>query len=258
MKCTSDKVIQYAKSQVGYMEKNSNKYLDEFKKNAGSRNYTKYAEEFRKVSGKNLQGQPWCDMFVDTVFVLVFGAAKAKELLGGFEAYTPYSANNYIRKKMWFSKPCIGDQIFFKNSERINHTGIVTEVSDTKVYTIEGNTSDGSEVIENGGAVCEKWYWLSNPKIAGYGRPDYDNPYKKPSKTVTQGSSENDIKWLQFQLNKCLSALGSDIILDVDGKYGPSTIKEVLKLWEFMGLNKDGKDTGCKAGSKTINKLNKY
>jgi glucan-binding YG repeat protein len=41
------------------------------------------------------------------------------------------------------------------------------------VYTIEGNTSSGSEVIANGGAVCQKEYALTNSRIDGYGRPDW-------------------------------------------------------------------------------------
>ncbi|MDR2025401.1 MAG: hypothetical protein LBQ71_19650, partial [Hungatella sp.] len=39
-----------------------------------------------------------------------------------------------------------------------------------KVYTIEGNTSSGAEVIANGGAVCLKEYALINSRIDGYGR----------------------------------------------------------------------------------------
>ncbi|MDR2025190.1 MAG: CHAP domain-containing protein, partial [Hungatella sp.] len=42
-----------------------------------------------------------------------------------------------------------------------------------KVYTIEGNTSSGAEVIANGGAVCLKEYALINSRIDGYGRPDW-------------------------------------------------------------------------------------
>lgn len=47
------------------------------------------------------------------------------------------------------------------------------KVTADKVYTIEGNTSAGREVIPNGGAVCRKSYVLSNSRIGGYGRPDY-------------------------------------------------------------------------------------
>lgn len=174
-KCTVDKVIKVAKSQVGYLEKKSNKDLDSFTKNAGDNNYTIYAEEYKKFAGSNYQGQAWCDMYVDAIFVRAYGVEDAKRLLNGFSAYTPTSASYFQKIKQWFTnKPQIGDVIFFKNTERINHTGLVVNVTATRVYTIEGNTSDGSAVIENGGAVCEKNYLLTNSRIAGYGRPKYD------------------------------------------------------------------------------------
>ena len=63
--------------------------------------------------------------------------------------------------------------IFFKNSVRICHIGLVYKVAGNDVYTIEGNTSLGSQVIPNGGSVCYKQYDIDNSRIAGYGRPDY-------------------------------------------------------------------------------------
>ena len=169
------KVIKVAKKYIGYLEKKSNTSLDDFTKNAGKKNYNKFAVEFKKFTGLNLQAQPWCDIWVDSIFVEAYGVNKAKKLLGGFSAYTPTSANYFKNTKRWFtSNPQVGDVIFFKNSERINHTGIIVGVSDTKVYTIEGNTSSGSAVIENGGGVFAKSYYLSNKRIAGYGRPNYD------------------------------------------------------------------------------------
>lgn len=257
MKCTADKLITYLWTQVGYLEKDSNAFLDSFKKNAGKKNYTKYANEFKAVTGLNLQAQPWCDMAVDTSFVKVFGAVKAKELLGGFSAYTPTSANYFKKMKRWYDKPCVGDVIFFKNSERINHTGAVVEVSKSKVYTIEGNTSSGTEVIENGGGVFAKSYLLSNERIAGYGRPNYDNPYHVPV-SVSKASTKDAVKWFQFSLNKALYALNSNIVLEVDGDYGNKTKDAVLSFWTLLGWNKTGKDDGWKVGMKTIGKLLTY
>ena len=145
-----EKIIHIARKEVGYLEKASNKNLDSKTANAGSNNYTKYARDLYPT----LQGQPWCDMFVDWCFVKAFGQAPARELLcGGFSAYTPTSAQYYKNKGQWAGTPNLGDQIFFKNSVRIYHTGIVTTVSQDRVYTIEGNTSNGPQVIANGGAV---------------------------------------------------------------------------------------------------------
>ena len=164
-----EKLIAIALNEVGYLEKNSNRDLDDKTSNAGKNNYTKYARDLYP----SLQGQPWCDMYVDWCFVKAFGEKKARELLGGFSAYTPTSAQYYKDKKQWYTYPEGGDQIFFKNSVRICHTGIVTKVTAEKVYTSEGNTSGASGVIANGGGICEKVYDLSYSRIAGYGRPDW-------------------------------------------------------------------------------------
>lgn len=166
-----DGLIDMAKSQVGYLEKASNKNLDDFTANAGDKNFTKYARDIRP----DLQGEPWCDMFVDWCFWKTFGDKDAKLLLcdSTYSAYTPTSANYYKAKGQYHTSPQVGDQIFFHNGTRIYHTGIVYKVDSSYVYTIEGNTSSGSEVVANGGAVCYKSYALSNSKIDGYGRPDY-------------------------------------------------------------------------------------
>lgn len=165
-----EKLIGIAKAEVGYLEKKSNKDLDSKTANAGSGNYTKYARDLYP----SLQGQAWCDMFVDWCFVKTFGQVDAKRLIcGGFSAYTPTSAQYYKDKGQWYQIPEPGDQVFFKNSSRICHTGIAEKVSGGRVYTIEGNTSSGTTVIPNGGGVCEKSYPLDHPGIAGYGRPDW-------------------------------------------------------------------------------------
>jgi hypothetical protein len=116
-----------------------------------------------------------CDSFVDTVFIHLYGVERAKNLLNGFSAYTPTSAGYFKAVKRWFSRPEPGDIIFFKNSERINHTGYVHDVSGNTVYTVEGNTSSGNNVVvANGGCVALKSYDIHNTRIAGYGRPDYE------------------------------------------------------------------------------------
>jgi len=71
----------------------------------------------------------------------------------------------------FFKKPVPGDLIFFKNSQRIYHTGIVRAVDGENVYTIECNTSSAKGVVENGGCVAMKSYSLNYSKIASYGRP---------------------------------------------------------------------------------------
>lgn len=183
------KLIEIAKAEEGYLEKKSNKNLDDKTANAGSGNYTKYARDLDSIknfyNGKK-QGFPWCDVFVDWCFVQAFGVDRAKELLlqpdNSLGAGCKYSMNYYKNKKQFYTSPVVGDQIFFKSGSSITHTGLVYNVDKTYVYTIEGNTSSESGVVANGGCVRLKKYKLNASYIAGYGRPKYKSE-EKPIET---------------------------------------------------------------------------
>jgi len=98
---------------------------------------------------------------------------------GAWSYYTPTSAQYFKNAGRWYTTPKAGDVIYFKNSTRIHHVGLVYKVSGGVVYTIEGNTGSGNNtVIPNGGGVFAKSYNLSNSNIAGYGRPKYDEDIK--------------------------------------------------------------------------------
>ena len=56
-----EKIIEIAKVEVGYLEKKTKSSLDSKTDNTGSNNFTKYARDIYP----SLQGQAWCDMFVD-------------------------------------------------------------------------------------------------------------------------------------------------------------------------------------------------
>lgn len=184
MENTVNKVLQIAEAEVGYLEKSKSAYLKNpnvlYSKTdgAGTDNYTKYNYEMHKIYPQVMDGlgAAWCDCFVDWCFYKAYGVATAKSLLGGnFDDYTVASAQMYKNKKAWYtSNPKVGDQVFFKNNTRICHTGLVYKVDSSYVYTIEGNTSNASGVVANGGGVAKKKYALNYAKIAGYGRPKYD------------------------------------------------------------------------------------
>lgn len=182
-----DALIDYAKTQEGYLEKESNSNLQSKTANAGDKNWTKFGQYF------GMNPAQWCDLFVDYCMALTFGKETAKQMLGGYSAYTPTSASFYKKMGRWYMDPKCGDQIFFHNTERICHTGIVTKVDDMYVYTIEGNTSGGSAVIPNGGAVVQKRYLLSNSRISGYGRPKWE--LAVTSKGYAKGWHLDDKGW---------------------------------------------------------------
>lgn len=176
-----EKLISIAENEVGYCEKsaaavkNDPSVLDKKTEGAGADNVQKFSRDLLKwVGSPYSQGQPYCDMFVDWCMITAFGVETAKAMIGGWSAYTPTSAQYYKNMNRWFTKPQVGDQIFFKNATRICHTGIVYKVDATTVYTIEGNTSNKAGVVPNGGCVAKKSYLLTNTSIAGYGRPKYE------------------------------------------------------------------------------------
>lgn len=212
-------VINIASNEVGYLEKKSNKDLDSKTANTGYNNYTKYGRDMHKLYPSVMDfPAAWCDCFVDWCFYKAYGVSNAKALLGGdFNDYTVASANLYKNKGAWYtSNPKMGDQVFFKNSTGICHTGLVYKVDKTYVYTIEGNTSSNDGVVANGGAVCKKKYVLGYSKIAGYGRPKYDGLYE-------EGWKKNDAGWWyqysdgSYPMNCWKTIKGKDYYFKSDG-----------------------------------------
>lgn len=171
------KVIDIAMAEVGYLEKASGFNLDSKTANAGDRNYTKYGRDLNAVQPSNIsKADYWCACFQSWVFYKAFGLDMAKKVLyGDIDDYTVTMANRFKSGNAFHSSPAVGDIVFFKNSQRICHVGLVYKVDGAKVYTIEGNTSSGNDiVVANGGAVALKSYALNNSRIAGYGRPKYE------------------------------------------------------------------------------------
>lgn len=187
------KLLTVAQGELGYEEKASNASLDDKHANKGYNNWTKYGRDLVKWIGSPYSnGVPYCDMYADWCFITAFGLETAKQMIGGWSAYTPTSAQYYKNIGRWFTTPEPGDQIFFKNSKEIFHTGLVYKVDDTYVYTYEANTSPGDgTVVDNGGGVYAKRYLRSHTGIAGYGRAKWDL-YKetrefKPNDILTRG-----------------------------------------------------------------------
>lgn len=157
-----------ALSYVGYLEKASDRQLEDMATNAGSGNYTVFGQWY------HMNGYPWCAMFVS------YCAEKA----GIGTDVIPKHASCAVGVS-WFKNtgrwhgrdgyaPLPGDIIYFTQDGRTPaHVGIVVRVEKGRVYTVEGNTSSGSTLIANGGAVAGKSYPLSYRSILGYGNPAY-------------------------------------------------------------------------------------
>ncbi|SHJ09615.1 Repeat domain-containing protein [Clostridium cavendishii DSM 21758] len=119
---------------------------------------------------------PWCNIFVSWC---AYQSSISQDIIPK-EGLCYNSAVFYKNQGGWHNKrgytPKPGDMIFFdwsnrsdsnpdwSGSARWEHIGLVTSVSNGRVYTIEGNTSH---------LVQEHTYDLTNASIIGYGSPNY-------------------------------------------------------------------------------------
>ena len=232
-------IINIALAEVGYLEKATNANLDDKTANAGSNNYTKYWRDIYPA----YQGQPWCACFVTWVFVIAFGKAMAQKLLKHYPyVYCPTMADLFTLN----ANPKVGDIVIFKHNGVFTHTGIVIKVSGDQFWTVEGNTSGGSTIIANGGAVCKKTYFNSNLPGTKFITPDYskvqeikneenDTPSISASSILKIGSNGSAVKTLQKNLNTLIKAK-----LTVDGEFGTATYNAVIKFQTKYKLTVDG------------------
>ncbi|MCC8067704.1 MAG: CHAP domain-containing protein [Clostridiales bacterium] len=211
-------LIEIAKDEVGYLEKASNSNLYDKTANAGSANYTKYWADIYP----SYQGQPWCACFVTWCFVQAFGKEYAEKLLKHYPyVYCPTLGNLFTKN----ANPTVGDIVIFYSSSSgtFTHTGIVTSVSGDYFTTIEGNTSSGTSVIANGGAVCAKGYYNSNLSGTKFCTPDY---------SILENYESEDLTMTQYEeLNERVNALENKMIYNyVDENMPDWAIPTVQKL----------------------------
>lgn len=118
-------------------------------------------------------GYSWCNVFIDWCFVQALGLDRAKELLIGWSAGCTQDYNWFKEKRQIVKDPQRGDLVFFGNTA---HIGIIEDVRDGKIYTIEGNTSNKAELVTNGGCVARKSYSINSKYIHSFARPKYKMP----------------------------------------------------------------------------------
>ena len=152
-----DKFLAVALSQVGYLEKESNKDLDSKTGNAGDKNYTKYGAWY------GLNPGAWCAMFVswcaNEVGILKTLIPKYSGCGTGYKWFK--------EKGQITMKPKSGDIGFLKPTKKnaiSSHTFIVYEVFGDTITTIEGNINN---------RVVKQTRILSDSNILGFGSVQY-------------------------------------------------------------------------------------
>ena len=180
---TVSRLLEIARGEIGYHEKNNDNNLDsKTASNDGSGNHTKYARDLHAAGYYNGDkcGYAWCDVFVDWLFYMLTGkdASKAQEIecqTGPYGAGCYYSAQYYKQAGRYYtSGPQAGDQIFFGD---FDHTGIIESVSGSTITTIEGNTSN---------QVARRTYNINNSYITGFGRPRFEPEKQKEESEMTK------------------------------------------------------------------------
>ena len=252
-------IVAIALAEVGYKEKASNASLDDKTANAGSANWTKYARDLAAAGyyNGNKNGYAWCDVFVDWCFFKAYGAVEGQRVqcqTGPLGAGCIYSAQYYRQQGRYDRNPKVGDQVFFQTGGEIGHTGIVVEVTDSAIVTVEGNS--GNQVKKN-------TYNRSNSYIAGYGHPLYSetstvvtepaSPVTAPANTAVtcivsipqlkNGSSGAAVKNAQTLLIAKGYPCGGRITAGretADGDFGPTTEKSVKSFQGQKNLTADG------------------
>lgn len=210
-----EEIIKVATKEIGYKE--------------GKNNATKYGYWY------GLDNNPWCAMFVSW-------CANEVGALG--DVIPKYAGCGDGWK--WFKKrgltsntPQRGDIVFYKPTKigaTSSHTGIVVDVTDTYVYTVEGNAGYNTD------GVYKMCHYRNYSKFLGFAHPKYKGEfYQKNLPTLPsrgyfkKGDRGANVKLLQQLLN----FLNGDK-LDVDGILGTKTYNSVKKFQKNHGLVVDG------------------
>lgn len=144
-------VIEIARSQLGYTESTRNYIVDE---NDNIHGYTRYGAWYGSPYGE------WCAMFVS--FCMHYAGVEEMPQDASCSNWVNVLSEQDLYKIPSEYVPKVGDIIFFdwEGDGSADHVGLVDEVVDTNVVTIEGNS---------GKCVVRNEYELHDNRISGYG-----------------------------------------------------------------------------------------
>lgn len=137
-----------------------------------------------------------CADFITWVFQAALGKQRASELLKHYPyVYCPTLGAKFTK----YSNPKVGDIVIFWKNGTFAHTGLVIAVDGDKFTTIEGNTSGASNIVDNGGGVCQKTYYNSKLPGTKFCRPDYSSTtITSDTNKVVVADDMHTVKWKGF------------------------------------------------------------
>ena len=190
-------LVNIALSQEGYHEGNSSSDLGGGN-SSGSGNYTEYGA-WRKVNG-----QSWCAIFIGWCAAQASIPKSVINNQGTFATTDDMGVTWHSSTSDY--KPQVGDLFIwdtrgYHESGKGEHIGIIYKVDSSKIYTIEGNSSN---------QVKKNSYSLSNSNIAGYGSYDGTSVIYPGKTTVTVSvvGSSVTVNW-----NAVVNATSYDVYL---------------------------------------------
>ena len=174
-------VLAVARGQVGYTESTRNYIVDE---NNNLKGYTRYGA---------WNGTPYGDWSAPFIsFCLHYAGVKEIPPQADCSAWKSVLTDRNIYKAPADYVPKAGDIIFFDWEEdgNVDHMGLVENVVDTDVITIEGDSTD---------SVTQNKYSLFDSRIAGYGilsgllvppTEETPNTDSEPAPTIDLGNTD--------------------------------------------------------------------
>ena len=228
--------LAIALSQLGYHEGVDDSGLDGLSSD-GNRDFVEYNVLYGKLDnyqGNGLSyGYYWCASFVNWCLRQA-EVTKAESAAAEVSCHRWLSACRtagiYNKKEGYIPKSA--DLIFFKDMDSLvssSHIGLVLYSDGERVYTIEGNTSNGSELSTNGNYVALKSYPLTSSYIVGYATPEYK---------VAENIGELDYSGATLTAGKYISTEEMTVYSDATLKNASGKI-EVYTVFEVERVDGD-------------------
>lgn len=253
MSCTREKILEKARSWIGFKESDGS-----HRDIINVYNAHKPLARSYKVTYKDA----WCATFVSAVAIacgatdIIPTECSCQNMIGLFKKLGCWVENDAYA-------PAPGDIIFYDwqdsgtgdNTSWSDHVGIVEKTENGKITAIEGNYSD---------SVKRRTLAVNGKYIRGFGVPRYDTEataYKPETETNTADSVTYSVKLPMLQngsVGASTRALQTLLIgygyscgkWGADGEFGSDTLSAVKQYQKDNGCTVDGK-----VGSQTWGKL---